>query len=931
MRTLRTSGIRPRIRSVIEKVTDRRISSIALGFSLLGAVNFASTNALAQTNVDFGPAETFADSGNLSVTLNVGSTITGDATLSLTDIFGDLNFSTETVTVRADGVLVGTFGNFGGSDCVARPNQNFTIPGATILPLIADNTLLLTFETSADVDVCDPGQPNLRLSGNISYLGAQQSVTTITSDPPDPSVIGQDYTVNVTVSPGIAATGTPTGTVSVDDGDGGVCSITLSGGSGSCVIAGGSPLGASTITANYSGGLNFLPSSDTEAHTVIQGATTTTITSDNPDPSDFNQPYQVFVTVAAVAPAVGTPTGNVNVDDGNGNTCTVILAAGNGSCQLNNTPVGGATITATYVGDSNFTGSSDTEAHTVQQAPTTTTITADTPDPSVFGFAYTVDVTVASTNGTPTGTVTVDDGAGNMCNINLVAGMGSCMINNTPVGLATLTATYNGDVNFSTSNDTEPHTVNATMGTITIVKNTAPAIAGDGLFTYTSADPVLNAIEIRTTGNAGSSGPITRVGDTYVVTEDVIVGWRLQSISCVGDLDNGTVINTATRSVSIDLDHLENIVCTFVSVRDEEFVRERTQRVIANFINRRADQITASEPDIVERLSRRTVTSDIAGSLNLLASGDEDNTTLSFSTSLRQIVGAEQSRRAAIQNSLMQSMALGPKTFKSEVVTLPQEETTGLDIWVQGKVSHITEATRQSDLGLLYIGADYHVSPGFVIGVLGQFDWADQEDVNQQTEVDGFGWLVGPYMVARLSQNLYFDARGAYGESNNDVNPLGTYTDSFDTTRWLAKGQLTGDFKMGNWRFSPHAAVIYFEEEQQSYQDSLGFVIPSQTESLGRVTFGPKIGYAHETVSGTIIHPHVAIKGIWDFDAAETFNLTTGLTEGSTEDVRARVNAGVAARFTGGWKVTGEGFFDGIGTKDLESYGGSLKVNMPLN
>ena len=319
MRTLRTSGIRPRIRSVIEKVTDRRISSIALGFSLLGAVNFASTNALAQTNVNFGPAETFADSGDLSVTLNVGSTITGDATLSLTDIFGDLNFSTETVTVRADGVLVGTFGNFGGSDCVARPNQNFTIPGATILPLIADNTLLLTFETSADVDVCDPGQPNLRLSGNISYQGAQQSVTTITSDPPDPSVIGQDYTVNVTVAPGIAATGTPTGMVSVDDGAGGVCSITLSGGSGSCVISGGSPLGASTITANYSGGLNFLPSSDTEAHTVIQGATTTTITSDNPDPSDFNQPYQVFVTVAAVAPAVGTPTGNVTVDDGNGN------------------------------------------------------------------------------------------------------------------------------------------------------------------------------------------------------------------------------------------------------------------------------------------------------------------------------------------------------------------------------------------------------------------------------------------------------------------------------------------------------------------------------------------------------------------------------------------------------------------------------------
>ena len=36
---------------------------------------------------------------------------------------------------------------------------------------------------------------------------------------------------------------------------------------------------------------------------------------------------------------------------------------------------------------------------------------------------------------------------------------------------------------------------------------------------------------------------------------------------------------------------------------DEQHVRTRTQRIIANFMARRADQITASDPDLSERLS----------------------------------------------------------------------------------------------------------------------------------------------------------------------------------------------------------------------------------------------------------------------------------------------------------------------------------------
>ena len=64
------------------------------------------------------------------------------------------------------------------------------------------------------------------------------------------------------------------------------------------------------------------------------------------------------------SPGAGTPTGNVNVTVSGGvETCSAPVATGQCSLVLNTT--GLRTITATYVGDTNFNGSSDTEDHTV--------------------------------------------------------------------------------------------------------------------------------------------------------------------------------------------------------------------------------------------------------------------------------------------------------------------------------------------------------------------------------------------------------------------------------------------------------------------------------------------------------------------------------------------------------------------------------------
>lgn len=98
--------------------------------------------------------------------------------------------------------------------------------------------------------------------------------------------------------------------------------------------------------------------------TVNKADTTTTITADEPDPSVVGQSVTVSVTVTSNA---GTPTGVVSVTaTGGGNpACQFTLSGRSGACALTFTAAGPVTITATYQGDANFNGSSDTEAHTV--------------------------------------------------------------------------------------------------------------------------------------------------------------------------------------------------------------------------------------------------------------------------------------------------------------------------------------------------------------------------------------------------------------------------------------------------------------------------------------------------------------------------------------------------------------------------------------
>ena len=264
-----------------------------------------------------------------------------------------------------------------------------------------------------------------------------------------------------------------------------------------------------------------------------------------------------------------------------------------------------------------------------------------------------------------------------------------------------------------------------------------------------------------------------------------------------------------------------------------------TKEVIRSFMSQRADLITSQDPLLTPHLNNAG--SGFNDRVNFTASGAPGGTRFTFSTSLTQMARASEAQRAANRPKLPDAMALGyPKAPGAVVDADPR-----FDIWARGMFTRYKDTVGGVDedgtFGLLYVGGEYKVTPALLLGLLAQFDWTDEEDDRTGIGTEGEGWMAGPYIVGKLAPQVYFQARAAWGQSDNAVTPFGTYTDDFDTTRWLASALIEGRYRRGPWRISPMGSIIYFEDEQERYIDTLGNTITGQTVSLGRLTFGPLI------------------------------------------------------------------------------------------
>jgi hypothetical protein len=289
--------------------------------------------------------------------------------------------------------------------------------------------------------------------GVFGILTVATPTTTTLSSSLNPSALGQQVTFTATVT---STTGTPTGTVTFDDGATAIGSGVLDG-TGKAAYA-TSTLSATShfITAVYPGDASHGASTSTVLTQVVIGPGATVTAAGNPNPSTFGQP--VTLSAAVKSAASPTPTGTVTFQDTTrGFTVGTATLNGSGNGSITTAPTtlrgGPHNITVTYSGDKNYATSSGSFTQTVNKAPTSTTIVSSA-NPSASGTSVTFTATVTWTGPEqPMGNVQFKDGGTVIATVALSsAGVATFTTTTLTVGTHSIAAHYRGTVTFASSN-----------------------------------------------------------------------------------------------------------------------------------------------------------------------------------------------------------------------------------------------------------------------------------------------------------------------------------------------------------------------------------------------------------------------------------------------------------------------------------------------
>ncbi len=305
---------------------------------------------------------------------------------------------------------------------------------------------------------------------------------------------------------------------------------------------------------------------------------------------------------------------------------------------------------------------------------------------------------------------------------------------------------------------------------------------------------------------------------------------------------------------------------------------KETQRIIAQFMQSRVNQLIAHQPDLTSLLSGGKsggvdlAMNDTGGNFDFASATDTDNA-----------------------------------------------------LWVRLNGSWTNETSRETQYVFGAFGSHYAISPQLLVGGMVELDYVRQQDGVEK--VDGQGWLAGFYVVARAPNHpLFFDGRLLYGQTTNDVSPFGTYEDRFETERWLAQVKFSGELAYSATTVIPSLQLTYTTDEQQSYTNSLDILIPQQGVEVGQLELA--VDFRHQI---PLKNDRTALEltgGIAAIGSATRGTGNADLVTPEYEGGRARLKMGTNYTLENGSKLILDTFYDGIGTGGYESYGLQLGFSL---
>ncbi|MGW7618349.1 Ig-like domain-containing protein, partial [Streptomyces antimycoticus] len=394
----------------------------------------------------------------------------------------------------------------------------------------------------------------------IQQVNQSATVTTVTFVPPAP-VCGQTVTLTANVAAVPPGSGTPTGTVTfIISADGPTVTGTLDGSGNASVTVPALSVGTHQVAAFYNGDPNFAASNSSLTPLIVNPAASTTTLTISPASPVCGETVTLCAQVAVVAPGTCTPTGTVTFMVAGGPTLTGTLDASGQACVTTSAiPVGTHAVTATYAGNGNVAGSTDTDSVTVGQGASTTTV-AVSPATPVCGEAITIcaQVTVSPPSTcTPTGTVTFVITGGPTLTGTLNASGQACVTTSAiPVGAHAVTATYSGDTGVAGSSGSGSVTVGQAASTTALTITPASPACGETVtlcaqVTTTPPGTCLptGTVTFTVAGGPTLTGTLNGSGQACVTTSAIPVGAHAVTATYSGD--TGVAGSSGSGSVTV--------------------------------------------------------------------------------------------------------------------------------------------------------------------------------------------------------------------------------------------------------------------------------------------------------------------------------------------------------------------------------------------
>ncbi len=245
--------------------------------------------------------------------------------------------------------------------------------------------------------------------------------------------------------------GAPTGTVAFSSSGKTVATVPV-GSDGHAALSSVWAVGASSVTAVYSGDAYYQASPPLALNLSVGKAPVTLAVS--ADPAQVNQPVNLYAS-ATLAAGTGALTGTIDFSiNGKAVTgCTgMTISGGAASCKTSFPQTGAVTLGASFSGDANTSPATASAAVTVGKAAPSIYL-AQSPATPVSGQPVTIACLVmgAANLAAPTGTVTFSSG-GNPLATQPVGSDGRASFSQTwGPGSSTISAIYNGDANYQAS------------------------------------------------------------------------------------------------------------------------------------------------------------------------------------------------------------------------------------------------------------------------------------------------------------------------------------------------------------------------------------------------------------------------------------------------------------------------------------------------